>query len=60
MTRDAKSFLQIVLLGAAVAGLAVGSLLHLLDAGSAGRWAWAGITTVVLVATIVSVVRGLL
>jgi heavy metal translocating P-type ATPase len=60
VTPVSRSFWQIILLGVTLAGLAVGGLLHLLDARSAGRWIWAAATTIVLVASIVSSVRGLL
>jgi heavy metal translocating P-type ATPase len=60
VTKGSKSFWQVALLGLALAGLAAGGLLHLLKAGDAGRWVWAGSTAIVLSAATVSVVHGLL
>ncbi|HWU89926.1 MAG TPA: heavy metal translocating P-type ATPase [Kofleriaceae bacterium] len=51
---------QMGLLGLALAGLATGGVLHLARVGDVDRWAWAGATTIVLIPTVISVVRGLL
>lgn len=48
------------LLGAALAGLAAGGLLHVAGTRAAAGWVWAGTTAVVLVPTVVSAVRGVL
>lgn len=55
-----ESLSQTALLAIAVAGLAAGVVLRVAHVGDAGRWAWAAVTAVVLVPTIVSVVAGLL
>jgi heavy metal translocating P-type ATPase len=60
MTEAPKWSWQIVLFGLALVGLGVGGLLHFANAEAAGRWTWAGTTTVVLVATTVSVAKALL
>ncbi|NVB78349.1 MAG: heavy metal translocating P-type ATPase [Kofleriaceae bacterium] len=50
---------QTLQLGAALAGLALGGGLYIADAHQAARWVWAATTTVVLVPTLASVLRGL-
>jgi len=51
---------QFGLLASALTGLAVGGLLYVMDARIVSRWFWAATTTLVLVPTIVSAMRGLL
>jgi heavy metal translocating P-type ATPase len=60
VTKQSKSTWHTAFLGIAVSGLAVGGVLHLAGVGDAEQWAWAGVTGVVLVPTVISVVRGLL
>lgn len=60
MTPDKPSLWRTANLALAVAGLAIGGLLHLTRIGHTDQWAWAATTTVILVPTVISVVRGLL
>lgn len=60
MKRESQSLGQIAVLGTALLGLAIGGLLHIADASSAGRVAWVATTFIVLIPTIVTVLRGLL
>ncbi|MBX3248685.1 MAG: heavy metal translocating P-type ATPase [Myxococcales bacterium] len=50
---------QFVLLGLALAGLATGAVLHFAQVGDGAGWAWAATTTLVLIPTIASAIRGL-
>ena len=60
MKQISSSSLQFGLLASALTGLAVGGLLYVMDARIVSRWFWAATTTLVLVPTIVSAMRGLL
>jgi heavy metal translocating P-type ATPase len=60
VSKDAKSLWQMALFAFAVAGLAVGSVLHFATASDVDRWAWAAATAAVLIPTLVSVVMAVL
>jgi heavy metal translocating P-type ATPase len=55
-----KSLRRTAPLVLALLGLAAGAILHLARLGDADRWAWAIATTIVLVPSVVSVLKGLL
>ena len=60
MKRDWQALIQVTLLIAALLGLALGGVLHLIGATDAARVAWAVGTIVVLVPTVIEFVQGLL
>jgi heavy metal translocating P-type ATPase len=60
MSQRMKSPWQTLAPGLALAGLAAGGILHVGSVDEAARWVWGATTAIVLIATIVSVLRGLL